>query len=192
MGANYLSNPATFLIEIIFGLYALLVLLRFLLQVTRADFYNPLSQFIVKATSPLLLPLRKIIPGFGGIDTSSLILAWVVKTIELTLIIWITNSQLNLLLAMGLAIPALIELTINIFIYSILIVIIISWINPTSYNPAVGLLNSLTEPVTRPFKKIIPTFSGMDFSSMVAMIALTLLKMLLIPPINQLFFSLFR
>lgn len=185
MGENYLTNPATFLISIIFGLYALIVLLRFLLQLVRADFYNPLSQFIVKATSPLLLPIRRIIPGVGGIDMSSLILAWLVKAIEILLVLWISSGKFNVLLAMGLAIPQLLELTINIFVYSILILVIISWINPGSYNPAVVLLSNLTEPVVRPIRNRIPAYSGIDFSPMIAMIGLILLQMLLVPPVTK-------
>ena len=82
MGGGYLTQPAVFLVQVLFGLYATLVVLRFLLQLTRADFYNPISQFIVKATRPLLNPLRRVIPGVSGIDLASLVLAWLVITIE--------------------------------------------------------------------------------------------------------------
>ena len=86
MGENYLTNPASFLIEVIIGLYALIVMLRFMLQWVRADFYNPVSQFIVKATAPALNPVRRIIPGLGGIDVAALLLVWVILTIKLILL----------------------------------------------------------------------------------------------------------
>jgi len=184
MDSNYLTNPLVFLIEIIFGLYALIVLLRFLLQLVKADFFNPLSQFIVKATSPALNPLRRIIPGIGGIDVSSLILAWLVITLQLLLIFAINGQGLQLLASIMLAIPELLELTINVFLFGIFILVILSWISPGNYNPAIGVIQSLTEPLLRPARRMIPPISGLDLSPMAVMIGLMLLKMLLIPPVR--------
>ena len=95
MDSNYLTNPAVFLIQTLFGLYILLVVLRFLLQTTRADFYNPISQFIVKATAPVLKPLRRLIPGFAGVDLSSLVLAWLLKSLELMLVLSLAGVGAN-------------------------------------------------------------------------------------------------
>jgi YggT family protein len=185
MGSSYLTNPLVFLVQTLFGLYILAVLLRFLLQVVRADFYNPISQFLVKVTSPPLKILRRIIPGFGGIDFSSLVLAWILKAIELFLVIMITSSSVSLLGPFLWAIPELVELTINIFLFSVLIQVILSWVNPGAYNPASNLLYSLTTPVMRPAQKLLPPFGGIDLSPMLVMIGLVLLKMLLIPPLQQ-------
>lgn len=186
MGDGYLSNPLIFLVQVIFGLYALVVMLRFLLQAVRADFYNPLSQFIVKATSPLLNPLRRVVPPIRNKDTASLVLAWLVLAVEMLLVFLIAGQGFQPLAALLLAIPELVELTINIFLYGILIVVIISWINPGGYNPAIGLLQSLTEPLLRPARSLIPPMGGLDLSPMVVMIGLVLLKMLLIPPLKGL------
>jgi len=185
MDNTYLTNPLVFLVQVIFGLYLLIVLLRFLLQLVRADFYNPVSQFIVKATAPVLKPFRSIIPGYGGLDLSSLVLAWVVKFVELVLVSAITGKAMLLYPAL-LAIPEILALVINIFLFSILIMVIISWISPGVYNPAIGLLYSLTDPVLKPARKIVPNMGGLDLSPMVAMIALVLLEMLLIPPLAHL------
>lgn len=186
MGSGYLANPAAFLVQVVFGLYAILILLRFLLQLVRADFYNPLSQFIVKATRPLLNPLRQVIPGVAGMDIASLVLAWVVITIEQLLILAISGTGFQLLAAALLAIPELLTLLINIFLFAILIQVIISWINPGSYNPAISLIHSLTEPVIGPVRRRMPAMGGLDLSPMVVMIGLVLLEMLLIPPIKHL------
>ncbi|MES9939347.1 MAG: YggT family protein [Candidatus Thiodiazotropha sp. 6PLUC2] len=185
MGSSYLSNPLIFLVQTIFGLYILAILLRFLLQLVRADFYNPVSQFLVKVTNPPIKILRRIIPGFGGIDLSSLILAWALKTVELFLVIMISGSSVNLLGPLLWAIPELIELTINIFLFGVLIQVILSWVNPGAYNPATNLLYSLTGPVMRPAQKVLPPIGGIDLSPMLVMIGLVLLKMLLIPPLLQ-------
>ena len=184
MGSGYLSQPAVFLVQVIFGLYAILVLLRFLLQLTRADFYNPLSQFIVKATKPVLNPLRRIIPAVAGMDTASLILAWLVITLEQLAILAITGVGLQLLMAALLAIPELVSLTINIFLFAILIQVIISWINPGAHNPALSLIHSLTEPLLGPVRRRMPDMGGFDLSPLVVMVGLVILEMLLIPPIR--------
>ncbi len=185
MGGGYLENPAIFLVQVIFGLYATLVVLRFLLQLTRADFYNPLSQFIVKATKPVLNPMRRIIPPVGGMDTASIVLAWIVIAVEQLLIIAIKGFGFAPVAAMLLAIPELIALVINVFLFAIIIQVIISWINPGTYNPVVGLINSLTEPLIGPVRRRMPNMGGLDFSPMVVIIGLVLLEMLLIPPLTD-------
>jgi YggT family protein len=192
MGSSYLTNPLAFLVQTLFGLYILAVLLRFLLQIVRADFYNPISQFLVKVTNPPLKLLRRVIPGLGGIDLSSLILAWALKAVELFLVIMIAGQSVSLMAPLLLAIPELVELTINIFLFAVLIQVILSWVSPGNYNPAVNLLYSLTGPVMRPAQKLLPSIGGIDLSPMLVMIGLVLLKMLLIPPLQQLAASLIQ
>lgn len=189
MDNSYLTNPLVFLVQAIFGLYLLIVMLRFLLQIVRADFYNPVSQFIVKVTTPVLRPLRSVIPGIGGIDVSSLVLAWLIKAVELFLILVITGKGAVWLYPLLQAIPALIELTLNIFLFAVLIMVILSWLSPGGYNPAISLLQSLTEPLLRPARKVMPDLGGLDLSPVLVMIVLALLKMLIIPPLEQLALS---
>ncbi len=186
MGSGYLATPAAFLVQVVFGLYATLVLLRFLLQWVRADFYNPLSQFIVKATKPTLNPLRRIIPSVSGLDIASLVLAWLVITLEQLAILAIGGLGFQPTAASLLAIPELLSLTINIFLFAILIGVIISWINPGSYNPVIGLIHSLTEPLLAPVRRRMPDMGGLDLSPMVVMVGLVVLEMLLVPPLRDL------
>ena len=183
MDSSYVTNPIVFLIQVAFGIYTLIVLLRFLLQLVRADFYNPLSQFIVKATTPILRPLRRFVPGIGGIDVSSLLLAWILKTIELALIYLVSGLGFQLLPSIVLAIPELVDLTINVFLFSILILVILSWVNPGGHNPASSLLYDLTNPLLAPVRRRMPDMGGLDLSPMVVMVVLYLLKMLFIPPL---------
>lgn len=185
MSSSYLSNPAVFLIQTFFGIYILIVLIRFLLQLFRADFYNPISQFIVKVTTPVLNPLRRIIPGVGGIDLSSLVLAWLLQAIALGLISAVVGNGLNPIGPLVWAIPELAELTINIFLYGIFIQVILSWVAPSGQNPAIGLIHTLTEPVLAPARKLLPPISGLDLSPMLVMVGLMLLKMLLLPPLKM-------
>ncbi len=186
MGEGYLANPIVFLIQTLFGLYIIVVMLRFLLQLIRADFYNPVSQFIVKVTTPVLRPLRRFIPGIGGIDLSSLILAWLLKTAELALITFVIGMPFSPAASPLWAIPGLVELVINIFLFAILIQVIVSWVNPGNHNPVIGLVQKLVDPIMRPAQRLIPPIAGIDLSPMVVIIGLTLFKMLLLPPLKML------
>ena len=186
MTEAYFTNPLIFLIKTLFGLYIAIVMIRFLLQWARADFYNPISQFIVKVTSPVLRPMRKVIPGYGGLDLSALVLAWLLKAVELALLSMLLGLGRNPLAALIWAIPALVGLMISIFLFGILIRVILSWVNPDPYNPAVALLNRITDPIMVPAQRLVPPISGIDLSPMVAMIGLVLLEMLLLPPLQML------
>ncbi len=187
MNGGYLTTPLVFLIQVIFGAYLLVVLLRFLLQWVRADFHNPISQLVVKLTSPPLKPLRRVIPSFRGLDLASLVLLWLVKSFELILILVITGRGAGALAALAWAVPDLVELLLNFYLYAILIQVILSWVSPGGYNPAVSLLYSLTEPVLGPARRIIPPIAGLDLSPMLVMVAIVLLQMLLLPPLRLLF-----
>ena len=186
MDSNYLTNPLVFLIQVVFGLYLLAVLLRFLFQLVRADFYNPISQFIVKITKPLLNPLRRVIPGYHGWDFAALVLAWLVQAAELGIILALGGHGFQPVAALALAVPELVDLIINIFLAALFIQVILSWISPGHYNPAVGLTYSLTQPMLGPVQRRMPNMGGIDLSPMVVMLGLYLLKMLLLPPLQAL------
>ena len=186
MGSNYLTDPLAFLIQVIFDLMILVVMLRFILQLVRANFYNPISQFTVKMTTPLLRPLRRVIPGMGGIDIASIVLMILLKTLELILIMLVSGTVVQPLAAMAIAIPELISLAINFFLIAILIQVILSWVNPGSYSPATDLIQSITAPLLRPAQRLIPPIGGIDLSPMAVLVGLQLLKMLLIPPLQML------
>ncbi|TVQ88069.1 MAG: YggT family protein [Chromatiaceae bacterium] len=186
MTEAYFTNPIIFLVKTLFGLYITLVLLRFLLQWARADFYNPISQFVVRLTSPVLRPLRRFVPGLGGLDLSALLLAWLLKGAELTLLGLLLGLGLNPFLALGWALPALVGLLISILLFAILIRVVLSWVNPDPYNPAVTLLGSITDPLLRPAQRLLPPIGGLDLSPMLVMIGLVLLQMLLLPPLQWL------
>ena len=186
MTSAYFTNPIVFLIQTLVGLFTAVVLLRFLLQWLRADFYNPVSQFVVKVTTPALRPLRRLIPGSAGLDVAALVLAWLAKGLELGIVALILYTQINPLGALAWALPKLVDLVINIFIFTIIVRVIMSWLNPDPYHshPLTSLLDSLTEPIMRPARRLLPLIGGLDLSPVLVMIGLVLLKMLLIPPLN--------
>ncbi|MEO1817125.1 YggT family protein [Pseudomonas sp.] len=178
---NSLNTAAIYLIQTLGSLYLLIVLLRFLLQLVRADFYNPLSQFIVRATKPLLMPLRRIIPGYGGLDFASLALGIAIQLVMLILIIMLMGYALpNILLLVGWAAIGVLALFVKIFFFALIISVILSWVAQGSYNPAVILINQLCEPILAPIRKILPALGGLDLSPIFAFIAIRLFDMLVI------------
>lgn len=185
MPGPYFSDAATFLISTLFGIYILAVMLRFLLAWVRADFYNPLSQFLVKVTSPTLRPLRRWIPGVGGIDLAAVALMLGLKLIELWLVYRVAGYSPGLGGLSVLAVANLLSLAFYVFLIAILIQVVLSWVAPGTYNPAVSLIYSLTEPILRPIRRLLPPMGGLDLSPLVALIALQLVSMLLIAPIRD-------
>jgi YggT family protein len=186
MSGSYLTNPLAFLVNTIFGLYILCFVLRFMLQLVRADFYNPLSQFLVKITNPLLIPLRRVIPGWGGIDIASIVVIVLLQLIAQALVLLIRGVPMLPSTVIILSLAELVALVLNIYLVTIIVQVILSWIQPGSYNPVSSLLYSLNEPVLKPARRLIPPISGIDLSPLVVLLIIQLVKMLIIPPIFQL------
>ncbi len=177
-----LSNISTYLITIIFGLYISLLVIRLLLGFSKADFYNPISQLVVKATNPVLLPLRKIIPAAGRIDTALILLILIFKSIEQFILASLSSiavSPVTLVLA---AIIQTIDFILLVYIIVIIAQAILSWVVPpgtTGQNPAVQLMQQLSEPVLRPLRKIIPRFDMLDLTPLAAIILIGVLRIIL-------------
>lgn len=181
MGNGYFTSPLAFLVSTLFSLYILAVMLRFLLQLTRADFYNPLSQFVVKITTPVLRPLRRIIPGWGGVDVAALVLMLALQMLSVWLVFLLSGHAIGPVTLLVVALAQLVDLTFNVFIFAILIQAILSWITPGTYNPVTSVLFSLTEPLLRPVRRRLPPIAGFDLSPLVVILGLQVIRMLILP-----------
>ena len=191
MGSHF-GAAGAFLVQAIFGIAILIVMLRFLLQLVKADFYNPASQLIVRATQPILAPMRRIIPGVGGIDLSSIVLMLVLQMVETGLLKAMGAYALFNVSTAGLlvwAIADLVELATFVFIFSLIVQVILSWLSPGAYNPMVGLLYSFNEPILRPARRVLPSTSGLDFSPLIALIFLNLTQILVVGILRDLAIS---
>ena len=172
-----MNDAFRFLVEVVFDLYLMVVLLRFWLQTARADFYNPLSQFVVKATSPLLNPIRKVIPGLGGFDLASLVLALIVAALKMATISLLFFGGLDAMsVLVGSAITVVKE-GLNLAFWVLIIRAILSWVSQ-GHNPVEAIIHQLTEPMLRPIRKIIPPIGGLDLSILVLIIGLQFLQIL--------------
>ena len=186
MGSTYMTDPIIFLIDTLFSLYILAVLLRFLLQWCGADFYNPISQFLVKVTHPPLKILRRFVPSIGKIDTSSLVLVLTLQMLSDFSILLLKGVTINIGALTILSITQLISLLINVFIFAVFARAILSWVNPGTFNAAASILATLTEPLLDLCRKVIPDLGGIDLSPLAALLLLQLAKMVLLPPLHQL------
>ena len=174
MGA--ITEVLNYLLQTVLGLLLLLVLLRLLLQQTRADFYNPISQFVVKVTGPLLNPLQKVVPGLWG----TVVLLLLLQVLSIAAILLLGGYSLpNPLLLLVWALIGLVGLLVNFYFFAILAMIILSWIAPGSKNPAIYLLYQLTEPVMGPCRRLLPPMGGLDLSPIVVFIGINIVQIFL-------------
>lgn len=159
-------------------LYIAAFVLRFLLQLVRADFYNPFSQFIVSITQPLLRPLRRLIPSLGGIDVASIALILVLQVVAIVGWFLIRGLQPVPEAVVVYSIAKLIGLVLNIYFFALILQAILSWV-AQGYHPIMGVLHDLTAPVLSPIRRLLPSAGGIDFSPMVAILLIYVIRLLL-------------
>ena len=167
-----IASALVFIVNALTSLYLLVLLLRFWLPWLRADFRNPLAQGILKLTSPVVIPLRRIVPSFGRLDTATILVAFVVQYLAILLILLIIGRNAAFSAIATTALVKLVLLSINLFMFAIFVRIILSWISPGQHNPAIAIISTLTEPILRPVRRIIPPMGGFDISPIFVIIAL--------------------
>ena len=175
-----LNEILGYLIQTALSLYMVAMLLRFLLQLVKADFYNPISQFLGKITNPLVIPLRRVIPGIGGLDLASLLLAVLLQVLAIVALMLLNGLGMpNPLLLVVWSTLGIVGLLVNIYFFALLAMIILSWVAAGSGNPAIALLHQITEPVMAPFRKILPAMGGLDFSPILVFILINVIQIAL-------------
>ena len=178
-----LNGAAIFVIQTLGSLYLLIVLLRFILQLVRANFYNPLCQFTVKATQPLLKPLRRVIPSLFGLDMSSLVQAILVQMVIFAIVLTLSYMSFNILGLLAWAIIGVTALFLKVFFFALIISVILSWVAPGSNSPGAELVNQITEPALAPFRRMLPSMGGLDISPIIAFMVIQLIQSYVIPPL---------
>jgi len=168
-----------YLISTITDLYVAAILVRLLLQWVGADFYNPLSQFLIKITNPVLVPVRRVIPPIGKLDTASVVVMLVLEMLQLIIISLLGQMEFGIPFLLLFAVKKLLFTLLMTYFVLIIARVIISWVASHSSHPLIPLVYQLTEPVLRPFSKLIPPIGGVDLSPLFALIALRFLMLLL-------------
>ncbi|GAA0341745.1 YggT family protein [Bowmanella denitrificans] len=171
-----------FLIGTLFDLYLMVVILRLWLQLARADFYNPFSQFVVKATHPMVGPMRRVLPSLGNLDTATLVLALLVAFAKLTVLNFVLGGaswqMFNPIAVLLYSLAVLVSQTLSLIFWILIIRAILSWFSQ-GRNPMELVLYQLTEPLLAPIRRILPPMGGLDLSVLVAIIAIQFLTYLL-------------
>ncbi len=174
------SEILGYLVQTLLSLYLVAMLLRFLLQLVRADFYNPISQFLVKVTNPVVIPMRRLIPGLGGVDLASLLLCLILQMLGIIALLLLNGlSPPNVLVLLLWSLLGVAGLLVNIYFFALLAMIILSWIAAGSQHPAIYLLYQVTEPVMAPFRKALPAMGGLDFSPILVFILINVIQIAL-------------
>ena len=186
MSGGYFSDAGLFLVDTVLGLYILIILLRFLFHLTDADFYNPISQFIVKASNPLLSRLRRVVPELWGIDFAAVVLLIMLEGARIGITALLVGRTPQLSGVFVLSIAELLKLAVYVMVVSIFIRALLSWISMGRSHPILQLLYSFTEPLMAPARRILPAMGGLDLSPIIVFIVLMLILKLLVQPLLDL------
>ena len=180
---SYFTDTGLFLIDTIIGLYILIVLLRFLFRLVGAEFYNPISQSIVKISNPMLRPFQRVLPTFRGIDFAALLLLIILESIRIsTLAVSMAHSpQLSGVLTLSIA--KLLQLTVYVMVFALFARAILSWMASRKNHIFLRLLHSLTEPLMNKARRILPRTGAIDFSPILVFVFLMLVLKLLVQPL---------
>ena len=178
MGIN---DAANFIIQTIGSLYLFIVLMRFIMQLMLANFYNPLYELAVKATQPLLRPIRRVVPSLLGLDISSLVLALLLQILMFVVILILHGYQPITVLLLPWGLIGILSIFLKIIFWSIIISVILSWISPGSRSPGADLVAQITETVLAPLRRLVPNLAGLDISPILAFIAIQFMQSWLIP-----------
>lgn len=172
-------SASFFLVDTFFNLYLMVVILRLWLQFVRADFYNPFSQFVVKATQPVVAPLRRIIPSMGAFDSATFVFALLIACSKITVIsLFFSNAAFNPLAVLIIGSITLLKQFLSLIFWMLILRAILSWVSQGG-NPFEYVLSQLTEPLLAPIRRIIPPLGGLDLSVLIAIIALQFIQLLL-------------
>jgi YggT family protein len=176
-----MRDALIYLVDSLLTIYLYLLVLRFVMQLTRADFRNQFAHFVVVVTNPVIMPLRRVLPPMGKIDTASVLAILLVAALQIAILSVIAGHPLLNPFAFSMALLfKLVVSFIRFFIGAILIYALLSWVVPAGYNPAMALLVSVCEPVLRPFRRLIPPIAGFDLSALWALLALGVVQILVL------------
>ena len=167
-----MQNALIFLVTTLADLYLLTFLLRFVMQWVRADYYNPLSQFVFKVTSPLVVPARRVIPSVRGLDIPTLVVLFVLEVVVTFFVTRIAGLSLGFPQLLLYSFLRLIALTLWFYTGALFVYVILSWFGDRRGNPMAELLGDLVEPVLRPVRRVVPPIGGLDLSALIVILLL--------------------
>jgi len=182
-----IQKALVFLVDVTFSLFIMAFLLRFILQLVKADFYNPISQAIYVATNPLLIPLRRIIPGFAGLDWACILVLFLIQALELSIVFFIQKFSVpNIIGLLLLTVVTILDHAVSLLFYTVIFQVILSWVNPYSQHPLAVLAGQITGPFASKIRRITPNFAGIDLTPFFMLVIIQLVNILLISQLKYL------
>lgn len=172
------NNAFFYLVSTLFDVYLWVVMLRIILQLVRADFYNPISQLIWQLTQPILRPAQKLLPKVRQWDIAAIVLLVLVTLVEIHVVAAILGYDIGAAQSLWFALLKLITLALNLYTFALFVQAILSWVGPGVSNPAGSILWSINEPLLRPVRRVIPPMSGLDLSPLVVILLLQFVNLL--------------
>ncbi len=177
---NAAQEILVYLVQALSSLLLIAIVLRGVLHAARADFYNPITQFVVRFTNPMLNPVRRMIPLSGRVDPATLLLAVLIQLLGMAAVLWLSGYMPpNVLVLLLWSLVGVTSLVVSLYFVAIIIMIILSWVAPGSQHPAIYLIYQIVDPVMAPFRSLIPSMGGLDFSALFVILALNVLKILI-------------
>jgi YggT family protein len=180
---GHFANAGNLVIGFVFGLLLFIVLLRVVLQLVRANFYNPICQAIYKLTNPVLMPLQKLLPVWRGLNTAGCVVAWLLACLWVALPAWMSGVGVGPLALAVLGFAKLLAFALQALFWITLVRVILSWVNPDFDQPAVPLVYRISDLLLKPFQRVIPPLGGFDLSALVALLALQVAQALVVAPL---------
>jgi len=180
-----MQSALIFILRTLFDLYVLVFVLRLLMQWTRVDTRNPFVQFILRVTNPLVMPLRRLLPPIGRLDSATLMALLGLQMLGTAVLVQVgCIGRPSIVPILLITVLGIVRLILTVYFWTIIIYAVLSWVSPGGYNPGAALVSSLAEPLLRPVQRVIPLIGGIDLSPIFVLIALQALMMVL--PTRQL------
>jgi len=167
-----MTQALYFILKTLAHLYLLLYVLRFWLPLLRVDFHNPIAQAVLRLTSPVIIPIRRFVPAVGRIDTATVLVAFAIECLVIYVLLALRGMTADFTVVAVTSAVELAILSLNMFFFVVLIRIILSWVAPQSYSPVTAMLNTIAEPILRPFRRLVPAIGGLDISPIFAIVLL--------------------
>jgi YggT family protein len=185
---NPLPQISTLILSTAFDIYIVILWLRFLLQLLHADYYNPIAQFVVKASAPFVDPLRRIIPGNRSWEPSALVLIVLFKMLEITVLSVVSGGgTMPPLPLLFITVISLLQLAADFYFWTLIVSVVLSWVAPGSYSPAAVLVHQITEPLLAPCRRLLPAMGGIDFSPIIAFLGIKIFMILVATAASQVY-----
>lgn len=187
---GHLANAGALIVQVLFGLAIGLFFFRFLMQGLRVDFRNPLSQFVYRATNPVLIPIQRALPVIHGWNSAALLVTFLLMLAETWLLYWLAGRALPTAALWLIALALLIEFGANALSWTVVLRALLSFVSPDPRSPFVQILNRISDPILKPFRRLVPPLGGLDLSPLFALLVLQLVRVLIAAPLAELGFGL--